>query len=68
MINSTQINSMWYIYIVEYSSAMKRMKYTICSNMDWPEIILTTRRKLVLTTRREAYMGLLRKLEGGSDA
>ena len=31
---------MWYVYTVDYYSAMKRMKYTICSNMDGPEIII----------------------------
>ena len=46
------IKKMWYIYIVEYSSAMKRMKYTICSNMDGPEIIIWSE---VSQTEKDKY-------------
>ena len=30
------IKKMWHIYTMEYYSAIKRMKYAICSNMDGP--------------------------------
>ena len=32
-----QINKMWYIYTIEYSSAIKKWNNAICSNMDEPE-------------------------------
>ena len=32
-----RIKKMWYVYTMEYYSAIKRMKFAVCDNMDEPQ-------------------------------